>query len=117
LGVTPTPAVHVDDIVVKAPRVEDLIVTLDAMFANLRRFSVKLNPKKCTFRVAKGRLLGYILSERGIEANSEKITAITGWAPCQCFTATPTKGYPRGGEFVGRVSSRSGTRRCKEKKV
>jgi hypothetical protein len=32
---------------------------------------------------------------------------------CRCFTATPTEGYPRGGEFVGRVSPRSRTRRCK----
>jgi hypothetical protein len=32
---------------------------------------------------------------------------------CRCFTATPTEEYPQGGEFVGRVSSRSGTRRCK----
>jgi hypothetical protein len=30
-----------------------------------------------------------------------------------CFTATPTEGYTRGGEFVGRVSPRSETRRCK----
>jgi hypothetical protein len=29
-----------------------------------------------------------------------------------CFTATPTEGYPRDGEFVGRVSPRSETRRC-----
>jgi hypothetical protein len=28
---------------------------------------------------------------------------------CQCFTATPTKRYPQGGEFVGRVSLRSET--------
>jgi hypothetical protein len=38
-------------------------------------------------------------------------------ASCWCFTATPTEGYPRGGEFVGRVSPRSGTRRCKKHKV
>jgi hypothetical protein len=33
-------------------------------------------------------------------------------ASYRCFTATPTEGYPRGGEFEGRVSPRSGTRRC-----
>jgi hypothetical protein len=38
-------------------------------------------------------------------------------ARCQCFTTMPTKGYPQGGEFVGRVSPRSGTRRFKEHKV
>jgi hypothetical protein len=47
------------------------------MFDNLRRFSIKLNPKKCTFGVPKGKLLGYIVSERGIKANLKKITAIT----------------------------------------
>ena len=44
---------------------------------NLRRFSIKLNPKKCVFRVSKGKLLGYIVSERGIEANPKKIMAIS----------------------------------------
>jgi hypothetical protein len=34
-------------------------------------------------------------------------------ASCPCFTTTPTEGYPRGGVFVGRVSPRSETRRCK----
>jgi hypothetical protein len=34
-------------------------------------------------------------------------------ASCRCFTATPTEGYPRGGEFVDSVSPRLGTRRCK----
>jgi hypothetical protein len=32
---------------------------------------------------------------------------------CRCFSTTPTEAYPRGGEFVGRVSPRLGTRRCK----
>jgi hypothetical protein len=54
----PTVAIYMDDIVVKAPRAGDMIATLDAMFANLRRFSVKLNPEKSTFGVPKGKLLG-----------------------------------------------------------
>jgi hypothetical protein len=69
----PKVTVYVDDTVVKAPGVDDLIT----MFDNLRRFSIKLNPKKCTFGVPKGKLLGYIVSERGIKANLKKITAIT----------------------------------------
>jgi hypothetical protein len=67
--------------VVKAPRAGDLIATLDTTFTNLRRFSFKLNPKKCTFGVPKGKLLGYIVSERGRRANPEKITAITRMGP------------------------------------
>jgi hypothetical protein len=77
----PTVTVYMDDIVVKAPRARDLIATLDATFTNLRRFSFKLNPEKCTFGVPKGKLLGYIVSERGIRANPEKTTTITRMGP------------------------------------
>ena len=59
----------------------DLIANLAATFANLRRFIIKLNPKKCVFGVPKGKLLGYIVFERGIEANPEKITAISNMGP------------------------------------
>jgi hypothetical protein len=74
-------AVYIDNIVVKAPRAGGLIATLDATFANLQRFSIKLNPKKCTFEVLKGKLLRYIVSECGIEANPKKITAIARMGP------------------------------------
>ena len=37
---------------------------------------MKLNPSKCTFGVPAGKLLGYIVSERGIEANPKKFNAI-----------------------------------------
>jgi hypothetical protein len=68
----PTIAVYVDNIVVKVPHAGDVIASLDTTFANLQRFSIKLNPEKCTFGVTKGKLLGYIVSEHGIEANLEK---------------------------------------------
>jgi len=68
--------VNVDDIVVKMAQASDLITNLATTFANLRRFSVKLNPKKYVFRVPKGKLLGYIVFERSIEANPKKIIAI-----------------------------------------
>ena len=40
-----------------------------------------MNPEKCVFRVPKGKLLGYIVSEHGIEANPEKIMAISNMGP------------------------------------
>ena len=76
-----TIAVYVDDIVVKTAQAYDLIANLAATFTNLQRFSIKLNLKKCVFGVPKGKLLGYIMSERGIEANPEKITAISNMGP------------------------------------
>ena len=66
---------------VKTAQVCDLITNLAATFANLRRFNIKLNPEKCVFGVPKGKLLGYIVSERGIEANPEKIMAISNMGP------------------------------------
>ena len=46
------------------------------MFANLRRFRWKLNPEKCVFGVPSGKLLGFIVSYCGIEANPEKLKDI-----------------------------------------
>ena len=40
-----------------------------------------MNPEKCVFRVPKGKLLGYIVSEHDIEANPEKITTISNMGP------------------------------------
>ena len=76
----PTIAIYIDDIVVKTAQTSDLIANLATTFANLRRFSVKLNPKKYVFRVPKGKLLGYNLSERGIEANPKKSRPSPTWA-------------------------------------
>ena len=73
--------VYVDDIVVKTAQACDLIMNLAAMFTNLRRFNIKLNPEKCVFGVPKGKLLGYIVFECGIEANPKKITAISNIGP------------------------------------
>ena len=48
---------------------------------NLRRFNIRLNPERCVFGVPKGKLLGYIVSERDIEANPEKIKTISNMGP------------------------------------
>src|SRR4051812_40395320 len=44
-----------------------------------------LNPAKCVFGVPAGKLLGFLVSNRGIEANPEKITAITSLAKPKCI--------------------------------
>ena len=54
---------------------------MSATFVNLRRFNIKLNPKKCVFGVPKGKLLGYIISEHGIEANPDRIVTISNMGP------------------------------------
>jgi hypothetical protein len=61
----------------KTQQSSSLIADLEETFANLRRFNIKLNPEKCTFGVPRGKLLGYIITKRGNEANPDKILAIT----------------------------------------
>jgi hypothetical protein len=68
--------VYVDDIVVKSKKTGDLVPDLTEVFAKLRQHRVKLNLKKCVFGVPRGMLLGFVVSECGIEANLEKISAI-----------------------------------------
>ena len=65
-----------DDIVVKSRKGSDLLTGLAETFANLRRYDIKLNPSKCTFGVLEGKLLGFLVSERGIDANPEKVDTI-----------------------------------------
>jgi hypothetical protein len=60
----------------KSSKADSLLKDLQETFANLDRYSIKLNPKKCSFGVPTGQLLGYLISERGIKGNPEKIQAI-----------------------------------------
>jgi hypothetical protein len=61
--------------------VDDLVNDLRAAFDCLRANGVKLNPEKCIFGVPRGMLLGYIISQRGIETNPEKVTALERMGP------------------------------------
>jgi hypothetical protein len=72
---------YVDDIVVKSKRVNNLLDDLDIVFKCLKEKNIKLNLEKCVFGVPRGMLLKFIISERGIEANPEKISAITKMGP------------------------------------
>jgi len=67
---------YVDDIVIKSRVKEDLIADLSETFTSLRSFGWRLNPEKCVFGVPSGKLLGFIVSQRGIEANPEKLKDI-----------------------------------------
>ena len=68
--------VYVDDIAVKSRKKADLLDDLRETFDNLRAYRMKFNPKKYVVGVRAGKLLGFIVSERGIEVNPKKIKAI-----------------------------------------
>jgi hypothetical protein len=76
---------YMDDVVVKTRNSKTLIANLEETFASLREYRWKLNPNKCVFGVPSGKLLGFIISHRGIEANPEKISAITNMRALTCI--------------------------------
>ncbi|KAL0445601.1 UNVERIFIED_CONTAM: Gag-Pol polyprotein [Sesamum latifolium] len=68
--------VYVDDILVKSKKAQDRVKDLEETFSVLRKYKLKLNPGKCAFGVRGGRFLGFMVTQRGIEANPSKIKAI-----------------------------------------
>src|SRR6185503_20048305 len=72
---------YVDDIIVKSRKADDLVADLRIAFDCLRAKGVKLNPEKCVFGVARGMVLGLIVSQRGIKPNPKKVEAITRMGP------------------------------------
>ncbi|KAK1633150.1 hypothetical protein QYE76_007465 [Lolium multiflorum] len=67
---------YVDDIAVMTRKGSDLISNLHETFDNLRGYKMMLNPLKYVFGVPAGKLLGFIVSHRGIEVNPEKMKDI-----------------------------------------
>ena len=68
--------VYVNDMLVKSLRKDNHLDNLRETFDTLRSYNMKLNPNKCAFGVMAGKFLGFMVSQRGIEVNPEKIRAI-----------------------------------------
>ena len=75
--------VSVDDMLVKSLDEGKHLDDLQETYNTLKRYDMKLNPSKCTFGVASGKFLGFMVSHRGIEANPKKIKAILDMKPLQ----------------------------------
>ena len=73
--------VYVDDMLVKSLDKEKHLDDLQETFDTLKRFSMKLNPSKCGFRVLLENFLKFMVSHRGIKENPEKIKAILNMKP------------------------------------
>ena len=68
--------VYVDDMLVKSVRENDHLSDLQETFNTLRSYNMKLNPSKCVFGLTAGKFLSFMVSQRGIEVNPEKVWAI-----------------------------------------
>ena len=89
--------VYVDNMLVKSKEEENHLDDLKEMFNTLRQYSMKLNSAKCAFGVSSKKFLGFMVSQRGIEANPEKVRAI--------LEMSSTKTVKEVQSFTGRVAA------------
>jgi hypothetical protein len=68
--------VYIDDIVVKSDGDNSYLADLRLAFEKMRLYKLKMNPLKCAFGVSAGKLLVFIVHEKGIEIDPKKIEAI-----------------------------------------
>lgn len=57
--------VYVDDMIVKTQIRENHVQTLSKLFERLRKYQLKLNPRRCIFKVKTGKVLGSMISNKG----------------------------------------------------
>ena len=75
--------IYIDDMVVKSKVVSKHVGDLGNIFEILRKHKLRLNTSKCSFGVGFGKFLGYMVTHRGIEVNSDQIKAINSLQPPQ----------------------------------
>ena len=75
--------VYIDDMVVKSKVVSEHVGDLGDIFEILRKHKLRLNASKCSFGVGSGKLLGYMVTHRGIKVNLDQIKAINNLQPPQ----------------------------------
>ena len=73
--------VYIDDMLVKSTTTELHITHMAKAFQILKKYNMKLNPAKCAFGVSVGKFLGFIVNNRGIEANPNKIKVVLDMPP------------------------------------
>ena len=80
---------------VKSTTREGHFAALDKFLARAEKYNLRLNPKKCIFGVTSGKLLGDIVSHKGIEVDPNKVKAIR-----EMFALRTEKEVRR---FIGRL--------------
>ena len=68
--------IYINDMVVKSKMVSEHLGDLRTIFEILRKYKLRLNTSKCSFGLGSSKFLGYMVTHRGIEVNSDQIKAI-----------------------------------------
>ncbi|GKA33078.1 reverse transcriptase domain-containing protein [Tanacetum coccineum] len=77
--------VYVDDLVIKSRTEDEITRDIKEMFKTLREINMKLNPKKCTFRIEEGMFLGYKVNTKGIKVCPNKVEAVLSLPSQKCL--------------------------------
>ena len=72
---------YVDDTLVKSAKCNTHLLDLGPILDRMKKVSLRLNPKKCAFDVTLGKLLGYIVSTKGIKVDPKKVQEIMDMPP------------------------------------
>ena len=88
--------VYVDDMIDKSKKGESHVQVLKKLFKRLRKYKLRLNPVKYSFGVKSGKLPRFVVFDRGIVVDSDKLKAI------QSKPAPKIKKKVRG--FLGRLN-------------
>jgi hypothetical protein len=79
-----TVEVYIDDIVVKSAEFSSHLADLGKAFDKMRRYGLKINPRKIAFGVSAGKFLGFVIHEHGIEIDPDQIKSIWNVGPSTC---------------------------------
>ena len=68
--------VYIDNMIARSQTEEEHLDHLQKLFVKIKEYKLRLYPSKCTFRVMSGKLLGFIISNKGIEVDPAKVKVI-----------------------------------------
>lgn len=68
--------VFLDDLIVFSSTLEEHEQRLLRVLNRLREYGLKLSPEKCKFFQTSVRYLGHVVSEKGVETDPDKISAL-----------------------------------------
>ncbi|GJU07705.1 reverse transcriptase domain-containing protein [Tanacetum coccineum] len=77
--------VYVDDLVIKIRTEVEIVRDIEETFKTLREINMKLNPKKCTFRVEEGMFLGYKVNSKGLKVCPDKVDIVLSLPSPKCL--------------------------------
>ncbi|GJY18857.1 reverse transcriptase domain-containing protein [Tanacetum coccineum] len=77
--------VYVDDLIIKSRTKDEIVRDIEETFKTLREINMKLNPKKCTFRVEEGIFLGYKVNSKGLKVCPDKVDAVLSLPSPRCL--------------------------------